>query len=28
MKKNPEKVQTCAEFRKKHARFIQSHVTT
>ena len=28
MKKNPAKVQTCAEFRKKQARFIQSQVST
>jgi len=28
MKKNPAKVQTCAEFQNKQARFIQSHVTT
>jgi len=28
MKQNPEKVQTCAEFHNKQARFIQSHVTT
>jgi hypothetical protein len=27
-KKNPAKVQTCAEFRKKQAGFIQSHVST
>ena len=27
-KKNHAKVQTCAEFRKKQAGFIQSHVTT
>jgi hypothetical protein len=28
MKKNPAKVQTCAEFRKKQAGFIQSQVST
>jgi len=28
MKKNPAKVKTCAEFRKKQAGFIQSHVST
>jgi len=28
MKQNPEKVQTCAEFQKKQARFIQSQVST
>ena len=28
MKKNTAKVQTCAEFRKKQAGFIQSHVST
>jgi len=28
MKKKPAKVKTCAEFRKKQAGFIQSHVTT
>jgi len=28
MKKIPAKVKTCAEFRKKQARFIQSHVST
>jgi len=28
MKKNPAKVKTCAEFRKKQAGFIQSQVST
>jgi len=28
MKKNPAKVQTCAEFRKKQAQFIESQVST
>jgi len=28
MKKNPAKVQACAEFRKKQAGFIQSQVST